>query len=240
MNKKNHYEKRFRFSRFLPFLFILIVMIGAYTFTTFHPQIWESLRQFHLILKDFNIHHPIITPLLFILLYITYALLMLPGIVFLSLLSGFLFPQPFSTLYVIIAATIGASLLFLAARTAFKEILTQHSNTFINRLEHGFRENASNYMLFLRLIPLFPFKAVNLAGAFFGVPFRVFAWTTCIGMIPSVLIYTQAGKSLSFYLDDSHPLDPWELFDPYLVLALTSLAVLFLIPILIKKIKKAK
>lgn len=232
--------KKRRFTPFLPFIFILFVTITAYTFTYFHPQIWDSLSQFHLSLKDFNTTHPLITPLLFMLLYIIYACLMLPGIVFLSLLSGFLFPQPLCVLYVIISATIGASLLFFAARTVFREILKRNSGSLLNRLEEGFRKNAPNYMLFLRLIPLFPFKVVNLAGAFFGVSFRVFAWTTFFGMIPSVFIYTEAGKSLSLYLESPVPVSPWSLFDPNLIIALTGLALLSLLPVLIKKMKSEK
>lgn len=238
--KKSNMKKKLRVKPFLPFLFILFVMMIIYTFTNFHPQIWNTLSQFHLTLKDFNTAHPIITPFLFMLIYIVYAILMLPGIVFLSLLSGFLFPQPLSTLYVIISATIGASLLFLAARTAFRVLLTRHSGPLLNRLEDGFRKNASHYMLFLRLTPLFPFKVVNLAGAFFGVSYRIFAWTTFIGMIPSVFIYTEAGKSLSFYLASPVPVSPWSLFDPNLIIALTGLALLSLLPVLIKKMKKER
>lgn len=228
-------QKKLRLRHLIPFCFILMVMVSAYIFIYFHLQTWESLKQFHLSLKDFNLDHPVLTPLFFIILYISYAVLMLPGIALLSLLSGFLFPQPFSTLYVIIAATVGGSLLFLAARTAFTELLSENSSLFLTKLEKGFRRNASNYMLFLRLIPLFPFKIVNLAGAFFEVPFLVFAWTTFIGMIPSVIIYTQAGKGLSFYLDNSKPLNLWELMDPILIVTLASLSLLSLVPILFKK-----
>lgn len=227
-------KKNLRLRPFIPFLFILLAMIGAYAFAYFHPQTLGSIREIHLTLKEFNAHHPIATPLLFMSLYILYAVLMLPGIFILSLVSGFLFPQPFSTLYVIISATIGSSLLFLAARTAFREILARQSNSLIGRLESGFRKNSANYMLFLRLIPLFPFKIVNLAGAFFGVPFSVFVWTTFWGMIPSVFIYTQAGQSLSHYFDDLNPFDPWSLFDPTLIAILSALALLSLIPIFIK------
>lgn len=224
-----------RLKPFIPFLIILLITIGIYAFIYFHPQTWDSLRYFYLNLKDFNTHHPILTPLLFITSYILYALLMLPGIAILALVSGFLFPQPFSTVYVVIAATIGSSLLFLAARTAFKELLSQNSHPLINRLERGFRKDAANYMLFLRLVPLFPFKIVNLAGAFFGVPFIVFMWTTFVGMIPSVFVYTEAGKSISSYLDHPDLHNPWSLFHPSLIIALIGLALLSLLPILIKK-----
>lgn len=227
-------KKKNRLKPFIPFLIILIITISVYIFIYFHPQTWDSLRYFYLILKDFNTHHPIVTPFLFIISYILYTVLMLPGIALLALISGFLFPQPFSTLYVIIAATIGSSLLFFTARTAFREILSQYSSPLIKRLERGFRKDATNYMLFLRLIPLFPFKIVNLAGAFFGVPFMVFALTTFIGMIPSVFVYTEAGKGISSYLDYPNLHNIWNLFHPSFIIALTSLALLSLLLILIK------
>jgi len=221
----------------LPFIVILFLMIVAYIFAYAHPLSWENLRAYHLQLKQFGELHPIGAPLLFITIYILYALLSLPGIFILSLLAGFLFAQPFSALYVILSATIGSSLLFLAARTAFGGMFYQQAGPFLTRMETGFRENAISYLLFLRLIPLFPFWIVNLAGAFFGVPFRVFVWTTCVGMIPSVIIYTQAGRGFSFLLENPNPLNPFNLFNPHLITALVVLAFLSLVPVLFNYIK---
>lgn len=229
--------KNIKLQSFLPFLFILILMIGAYTFAYFHAFSWENFKQFHVNLKIFNEHHPILTPLLFIGTYILYALLSLPGILVLSVLAGFLFTQPFSIFYVIIGATIGASLLFLAARTAFGEFLYRYSNRFINRLEKGFRKNAVNYLLCLRLIPFFPFWIVNLAAAFFGVSFWVFVWTTFVGMIPSVFIYTEAGRSFTLLLESADPLNPLHLLNPHLLITLIGLALLSLFPILFNRAK---
>jgi uncharacterized membrane protein YdjX (TVP38/TMEM64 family) len=118
--------KKFHLKPLLPLLIIFSITLGSYAYLYFHPQTWDSLRHFYLILKDFNIHHPILTPLLFMIFYILYAVLMLPGVALLAVVSGFLFPQPFSTLYVVLSATIGSSLLFLAARTAFREILSRN------------------------------------------------------------------------------------------------------------------
>ncbi len=222
---------------FLPFIFILFLMAIAYAFAHFHPLTWENLRQLYSSLKNFDEHHPIITALLFIGVYIFYALLSLPGIFILSLIAGFLFIQPFSTLYVTTAATIGSSLLFLASRTAFGELFYRRSAPLLNRFEKGFRENAASYLLFLRLIPLFPFWIVNLAGAFFGVSFWVFAWTTFVGMIPSVFIYTQAGRGFSFLLEQPNPINPIHLFNLHLIIALIGLALLSLLPALFNSIK---
>lgn len=224
--------------KILPFLFIICLMVGAYTFIYLNFHTTESLRQFHLTLKDFNTAHPITTPLLFIAFYMIYALLMLPGIILLSLLAGFLFPQPFSTLYAVTGATLGASLLYFVARTAFREILTQYSSSLIDKLENGFRNNAINYMLFLRLTPVIPFRMGNLAGAFFDVPYFSFVWTTFMGMIPSIVMYTETGKGLSVYLNHPENLKPWSLLGPHLTVVLTILALLSLVPIIIKKFRK--
>jgi len=86
----------------------------------------------------------------------------------------------------------------------------------------------------LRLIPLFPFSIVNLAGAFFGVSFSAFVWTTFIGMIPSVLVYTEAGRGLTLLLNDSDPLHPFHLLNADLFFALAGLALLSLLPIVYK------
>lgn len=219
------------------FFFIFSLIMGAYLFAYFHPLSWDNVKQLHLKLKNFNTLHPIATPLIFISVYILYALLSLPGIFILSLLAGFLFVQPLSTLYVTIAATIGASLLFVIARTAFGKIFYRQFSHSLNRLKDGFRENSVSYLLFLRLIPLFPFWIVNLAGAFFGVSFWAFAWTTFVGMIPSVFIYTQAGKSLTLLLESHDPLNPINLFNPHLMVTLIGLALLTLLPVFFRQSK---
>jgi uncharacterized membrane protein YdjX (TVP38/TMEM64 family) len=228
-------QKKLQLKPLLPFLFILIFMLGAYLFAYLHPPSWESLRQFHLSLKNFDEQHPYVTPLLFMGIYILYALFSLPGIFILSLLAGFLFVQPFSTLYVTFAATIGAALLFLVARTAFGELLYRRSGPFLGRLEKGFQNNAVSYLLFLRFLPLFPFWVVNLAGAFFGVSFWGFVWTTFVGMIPSVFIYTQAGRGLTYLLEQTAPLTPTHMWNSHLVMALVGLALLSLLPIVVSR-----
>lgn len=222
----------------LPFSIILALMILGYIFAYFHPFSWENIKHGHVALKQSADIHPILAPLLFICAYIFYALLSLPGIFILSLLAGCLFSQPYSTLYVTVAATIGASLLFLAARTAFGQLFYRKAEKGgLNEMEKGFRENAASYLLFLRLIPLFPFWLVNLAGAFFEVPLKTFIWTTFIGMIPSVFIFTQAGKGLAILLHSSNPLTSSSLFNSSLVVALLGLAFLSLLPILFKYFK---
>lgn len=233
--KINHRLKFFQLKALLPFLPIFFLMIGAYAFAYFHPLSWESFKEFHLQLKIFGESHPVATPLIFMSIYILYALLSLPGIFILSLIAGFIFAQPFSTLYAAVASTIGASLLFLVARSAFGSLFYKRPGHFLNRMEKGFHENAISYLLFLRLIPFSPFWMVNLASAFFRISFWVFIWTTFVGMIPSIFVYTQAGKGITLLLERPDPLTPLHLLNPPIVIALVGLALLSLLPILFNR-----
>lgn len=222
---------------FLPLLLILGLMAAVYLMAFLHPWSWNTLKSFQGSIAQFHAAHPFLTPVLFICLYIFCALVSFPAIFMLSLFAGFLFKQPYSTAYVTCAATIGASLLFLAARTAFGELLYRKAGSRLTNLKEGFQENAASYLLFLRLFPFFPFWLVNVAGAFFAVPFLTFAWTTFLGMIPSVFIYTQAGQGFAMMLENPAPLTPAALLNANLLFALIGLALLSLAPLLFKKVK---
>lgn len=226
-----------KFKVFLLFLLIPIIAISGFIFAYFSPLSWGHLQHFYARLIELERDHPILTPFVFMSAYILYTLLSLPGIFLFSLVAGCLFIQPFSTLYVTCAATIGASLLFLLARTAFGSFFYSRNNYLLGQMEQGFRKNAVSYLLFLRLIPMSPFWMINISGAFFKVPFWTFVWTTFFGMIPSVIIYTQAGKELALFLDSAAPLSPAHLFNPYLVTTLIGMALLTLVPIFFKSSK---
>ena len=221
----------------LPFLFILICMLAVYLFAYFYSLSWENFKDFHFKLKAFADQHAILTPLLFMAAYILYAVLSLPGIFILSLLGGYLFTQPFSTLYVVFSATCGATFLFLAARTAFKNILYRRTGPWLHHMQRGFLKNSASYLLFLRLIPFFPFWLVNLSAAFFGTPLLTFIWTTFIGMLPSVFIFTEIGKGLALLIDNQESLTISLVFQSRLLWALLGLAILSLIPLLVQRFK---
>ena len=82
-------------------------------------------------------------------------------------------------------------MLFLAARTAFRDLLQPRVGPWLSRLQRGFAENELNYLLFLRLVPLFPFFVVNLVPAFLGVRLRSFVIATFFGIIPGSFVFAQ-------------------------------------------------
>ena len=146
-----------RFKRFIPLGILIIIAVIAYFSGILHYFSFDMMKQYRQQLNDFVAIHSLSAPLIFILLYITIAALSLPVGIYLTCLAGFLFTQPFATIYVVIGATLGASIIFLAARYAFADFLHQRAAPYLSQMEKGFQENAVSYMLFLRLIPAFPF-----------------------------------------------------------------------------------
>ena len=224
--------------RFLPIFIILIAMIGIYFSGAYKYLSLENLRDHHQFLNLFTEKHFLLVSLLFVLTYVLVAALSIPGSMFLSLLGGYLFPQPLSLIYVVCGATTGASLLFFAASTALKKHLRKKARPFLKKMEKGFQKNAANYLLFLRFVPLFPFWVVNLAPAFLNVRLQTFVWTTFVGIIPGSLALTLAGDGLQKIFDSNAPLSIDTIFNPEIKVALLLLGLVSLLPIMIKRYKK--
>lgn len=224
--------------RFLPLITIFVGMAIIYFTGVFKYLSFETLKTNHKLLKTFVGVHPVLIPFLFIFAYIIFTALSIPGGIFLSLLGGYLFPQPFSTVYVVFSATCGATLIFLAARTSLGDSLRKRTGSFLRKMEDGFQKNAASYLLFLRFVPLFPFWIVNLAPAFFGISLRTFVWTTLVGITPGSLVFTLAGGGLEKVFENEQPFSIAAIFNTQLKIALILLGLFALIPIIIKRMKK--
>ena len=161
----------------------------------------------------------------------------IPGGAVMTICAGFLFGTVFATGCSVVGGTIGAVCLFLAARTAFHEPLRAKAGPALKRMEAGFRENALNYLLVLRLIPLFPFWLVNLVPAFLGVSLHTYVIATFFGIIPGTLVFASLGNGLGVLLDAGETPNLNTLFQPQILLPIILLAVLALLPVLYKKIK---
>lgn len=184
--------------------------------------------------------------------------LSLPGGVFLTLIGGFLFGWFVGGIATVVAATAGATIIFLVAKTSLGEPLAARAGPWLGKLREGFQEDAMSYLLFLRLVPLFPFWLVNLAPALLGVPLMTYVIGTFVGIIPGTFAFAFAGVGLDSVIEaqrmayraclanqgaDGMPvckfeLDPSALVTPELLIAFGALGVVALIPVIVKKIRK--
>lgn len=141
--------------------------------------------------------------LLYMGVYILAVAASLPGASILTVLGGYLFGVFLGPPIVVVSATIGATLIFLVAKTALGDALASRAGGLLDRLKQGFQEDAASYLLFLRLVPAFPFWLVNIAPAFAGVGVVTFAATTFFGIIPGTTAYVLVGGGLGSILESA-------------------------------------
>jgi uncharacterized membrane protein YdjX (TVP38/TMEM64 family) len=224
----------------LNFRLILLLtglLIGVIYFTNIFEYLSiEEFKAHHRALKAAALHYPYLSPLVYVGFYIVLTSIALPVDIFLCMLGGFLFPQPYCTIYTVIGATLGAITLFLLARSTVGMRYWRRSTPLLQKMKVGFQEHAASYLLFLRFTPIFPFWLVNIAPAFFGISLGTFAWTSFIGVIPCAFVFTQAGIGLESWINNGTELTWTGFFNPEISLALGSLALFSLLPIVFRKL----
>jgi len=187
------------------------------------------------ILLDYVEQHYAMSIVLAMLIYITVVALSLPGAAVLSLAVGFIFGRWLGWSLLIVSATIGAVLVFWLVRYLLYDwAKTKLDNiTATRKIITEFEQHSLNYLLFLRLVPLFPFWLVNLTMAFTSIKTSPYALGTFIGIMPGSFVFANLGQSLA----EIESLD--QLFSPQLVMAFVLLGVLMLVPVIISRRKRA-
>ena len=241
--------------RLLP-LIVLIVVAGLVVTQGWHKYLsLEEIARNHEALTAYIGSNLILSLLAYMALYIAVVALSLPGGAALTLAGGLLFGWYIGGPATVIAATIGATILFLIAKTALGEILAARAGPWLAKLRQGFKENALSYLLFLRLVPAFPFWLVNLAPALLGVPLRTYVLGTFFGIIPGTMAFSFAGAGLGSVIEAQKQsyadcltrqrlgetgecqftLDTGALITTEILLAFAALGFVALIPVLMKK-----
>lgn len=200
----------------------------------------EALSTHRVALTSFVGKNLVLAAGAYVLAYVTAVAFSLPGAVFLTLSGGFLFGATLGTLLTVTGATIGATLIFLFAKTLFGENALDRFGAPAQKLADGIRRNAASYLLVLRLVPLFPFFLVNLVPAFAGVPLMTYVVTTFFGIIPGTAVFSLAGSGLGAVLDQGGSITPSSILTPQIVAGLLGLAALSLAAIPIRKWLEAR
>ncbi len=220
---------------------LLLLAAGLAAFFALGGDQWlsfESLRQHRLALLMLVDAHPVLARAGYVALYVLVVALSLPGGAVMTLTGGFLYGAVEGALLAVAGATLGATALFLAARTSLGEMLAAKAGPAMTRMREGFRGHAMSYMLALRLIPLFPFFLVNLVPALLGVPLRVYLVATFFGIMPGALVYALAGAGLGGVFDRGETFSMASVMTPQMLGALVGMGVLALLPVLWKRVKR--
>lgn len=138
--------------------------------------------------------HPLLAPLLFLLLYCLVVLLFLPSPL-LCLLGGALFGVGFGALLNVIGATLGASLAFLIARHLAAAQVERHMSGTLQRLKHGVEREGWRFVAMVRLFPMVPYDLSCYAFGLSRIPLTQFAAANALCLLPRLTVYAYIGHS---------------------------------------------
>jgi uncharacterized membrane protein YdjX (TVP38/TMEM64 family) len=215
---------------------------------------FETLARHHDALRNFIAAHEASALLGYIALYIAVVGLSLPVGAYLTVIGGILFGAVLGAMAAIVGASIGAVLIFSIAKSALGEQLVRRAGPAAEKIAQGFREDAFSYLLFLRLVPVFPFWLVNLVPALCGVRLAPFAAATVLGIMPATFAFAFVGSGLESVIvaqksaygsclaaggtDCRLMFRATDALTPELIAALVALGVLALVPVVVKRWRK--
>ncbi|MDX1710766.1 MAG: TVP38/TMEM64 family protein [Rhodovibrionaceae bacterium] len=226
--------------RFIPLAVLLLGLVLFFALGFDRYLSFQALHDHHEWLRAQVRDNALLAPLAFIAVYALATAFSVPGGAILTIVGGFLFGIWLGTVYVVIGATLGSIGVFLAARTALHDVLQAKAGRAMKRMEEGFREHALSYLLFLRLVPIFPFWLVNLVPALLGVPLGVYVLGTVLGIIPGSFVYASVGNGLGALLERGETPNLGVIFDPEILLPILGLSLLSLLPIVYKRWRKGR
>lgn len=233
----------------------VLVVAAAFVFTTgLHRELsFATLIRHRAAIDTFVTTHRVMAFASFVILYIVVVALSVPGAAILTVTGGLIFGTLFGGIGAFIGAVVGACIIFLIARTALGSGLIERAGPFAAKLADGFRRDAFNYLLFLRLVPAFPFWLVNIVPALFGVSLSTFIAATALGISPLTFAFAFFGAGLNSTIasqtagyeaclaagrGDCHPaFELQSALTPQLLAALVVLGIVVLMPVAIRKWK---
>lgn len=232
--------KKNKFIHMWPLVVIAAGIIGFFALGGDQYLSFETLSQNRQTILDWTAEHYLVSVLIFVVVYHLVTMFSIPGAVWLSLGGGFVYGAVEGTVYIVLGATSGAVAIFLLAKYAMYDFFRAKVGKKLHKMEAGFREDAFNYMLVLRLLPIMPFWVVNLVPALLGVRVSVYGFATLIGIIPGAFVYASVGSGLGVIFDRGDTPDLGVIFEPQVLLPLIGLSVLSLLPVIYKKYRKTK
>ncbi|MDP4993076.1 MAG: TVP38/TMEM64 family protein [Marivita lacus] len=220
---------------------VAVAIIGAVTLRDYLS--FETLAANRESLEAFRDANYLGTAGLFMLAYVVIVGFSLPGATIATLTGGFLFGVFPGALFNVLAATIGATVIFLAARHGLGERLAAKMDTSqgaVRKIKDGIDENQWSMLFLIRLVPAVPFFVANLVPALVGVPLYRFFVSTFLGIIPGGVVYTSVGAGLGEVFARGETPNLGIIFEPHILLPILGLCVLAMLPVILKAVRGKK
>ncbi len=239
--------------RIAPLIAILCLSVLVFAMGWERQISFETLARHHDALRQFIAGHRATALAGYVGLYIAVVGLSLPVGAYLTVIGGILFGTLVGGIAAVVGASIGAILIFSIAKSAFGEQLVRKAGPAAAKVAQGFRADALSYLLFLRLVPIFPFWLVNLVSALCGLRLATFAAGTAVGIMPVTFVFASVGSGLASVMtaqeraydaclaagraDCRLMFHAADALTPQLLAALVALGLLALVPVVVKRLR---
>jgi uncharacterized membrane protein YdjX (TVP38/TMEM64 family) len=247
---------RWRVRRILPLSIVAIVAATTIAMGWHRQLSLETLLQHRAAIDGFMLLHWTAALATFVVLYIVVVALSVPGAAILTICGGILFGTLLGGFLTVVGATAGATIVFLVTRSAIGDSLKRRVSGLTHKFAHSFYQDAFTYLLFLRLVPIFPFWLVNLVPAVCGVRLTTFVAATAVGIIPGTFAFAFFGAGLDSAMAAevsafnacvtagkagcSLHFDLAAAMTPQLIIALIALGIVSLAPIAVKRMRAGR
>lgn len=225
-------------TRLWPLAIIALALAAFFYFGLNQYFTLDALRENRVALQEFVAQNYWQAILIFMAVYALAVAMSFPGASFMTIVGGFLFGL-WGTIPTVIAATLGATGIFLIARSALGESLRKAAGGYVEKFEQGFKEGEFSYLLTLRLIPAFPFWVVNIVPALLNANLAKYVAATGLGIVPGTFVYTSIGNGAGAAFDAGQDVKlTGVMTQPEILLPILGLIVLSLIPIAYRRFVK--
>ena len=214
-------------SRFIIIIVVLGIIGSFFAFDFGHYLTLAYVKSQQAALNEMVATQPLEIAAAFFLIYIAVTAASLPGAAILTLVAGAMFGVWWGTLLVSFASSIGATLAMLVARFILREQVEARFGAQLSGIDKGIEKEGAFYLFTLRLVPLFPFFAINLLMGLTKIKVLTFFIVSQIGMLAGTLVYVNAGTQLAEIESTADILS---------VELLLSFALLGIFPLIAKKI----
>ena len=221
--------------RWLPLAAVGLVLAAGYAAGLHRYFTFEALERYRGDLAAFVEAHGAASAAAYVAAYAAAVAVSFPGAGILTAAGGFMFGPFLGTVLAVVAATAGSTVFFLIARTSLGALLSERAGPRLRGIRDGFQAEGVSYLLFLRLVPLFPFWLVNLAAAAFGMRLGPYVLATLVGIIPGTFVYAYFGSGLDEALSEGGPAVPLKL-----LVALGLLGVMAIVPVAWRRIRRRR
>lgn len=234
--KRTRSGKRRRLLRFVPIAVIAAGAVAAY-FLLGDKLSYETLERNREALIAWRDRNLAIAALGYVTIYVVSVAFSVPGAIWLTMAGGFVFGTVLGTGLTVVSATIGATVIYLAARSSLGAELQRRARPWMGRVYREVERGEISFLLVIRLIPAIPFFVANVLPAFVRVRLVNFVWTTFIGIMPATAVVSSVGAGLGEVIDEGGRPDPGMLFEPHVLGPLLGLALLAALPVIVRKLR---